>query len=539
LQRLLVIPLICAFVFPPAYGQSESSGRVRIDKASGQLMVQGKPFLILGGELGNSSASTSAEADAILPEMVRLHVNTVLMPVAWEQVEPREGTFDFSILDHWIDVARQQNLHLVLLWFGSWKNAFSEYAPDWVKSDTKRFPRSMGGDGAPLEILSTFGTDTAKCDSRAFAALLRHVRVKDGEQQTVLMAQAENEVGILGSGRDRSPEANKRFSEPVPRELVEKLVANRTEISRELAAHTNPQGKTWQEVFGEAAGEVFMAWRYAAYVDSVSEAGKKEYSLPVYMNAQLPSLLERAGEYPSGGPHPYLLDVYRAVATHIDFYSPDIYWPEFEYWVGRYQIPGNPIFIPEARLDTSPYNALYAYGAAKAFGFCPFGIDSLKALDSNDESGAGIRRVYAALESLGPTLTDAQAADRTRGMALHATSPRASQSVVLGGYLFQGSLSRAWSTNALLANDGGMLLLESAPNEFLIIGAGLTVMMTRDPDTDGQIAGISSNEEVSRVGSEWKVVARLNGDQSNQGRQLTMDPHKIKIYRLRMYAAPR
>jgi hypothetical protein len=539
LQRFLAISLMCAFAFTSTYGQSESGRSVRIDKASGQLLIQGKPFLILGGELGNSSAGTSAEADATLPEMARLHVNTVLMPVAWEQVEPREGTFDFSILDHWIDVARQQNLHLVLLWFGSWKNAFSEYAPDWVKPDSKRFSRAMGIDGAPLEILSTFGTDSAKCDSLAFAALLKHVRVKDGEQQTVLMVQVENEVGVLGSARDRSPEANRQFAGPVPRELVQKLVANRTEISRELAAHFNPQGKTWREVFGETADEVFMAWSYAAYVDSVSEAGKKEYPLPVYMNAQLPSFLERAGEYPSGGPHPYYLDVYRAVATHIDFYSPDIYWPEFEYWVRSYQIPGNPIFIPEARLETSPYNALYAYGAARAFGFCPFGIDSLKASNRADEPEPGIMQVYAAIESLGPTLTDAQAADRTRGMALHANSPRASQSVVMGGYSFQGSLSRAWSTNALLANDGGMLLLQFAPNEFLIIGAGLTVKMTRDPDTDGQIAGISSIEEVSRIGSEWKVAARLNGDQSNQGRQLTMDPHKVKIYRLRMYAASR
>jgi hypothetical protein len=365
------------------------------------------------------------------------------------------------------------------------------------------------------------------------------VRVKDSEQQTVLMVQVENEVGVLGSGRDRSPEANRQFAEPVPLELVQKLVANRTEISGELAAHFNPQGKRWREIFGEAADEVFMAWRYAGYVDSVSEAGNKEYSLPVYMNAQLPSFLERAGEYPSGGPHPYYLDVYRAVATHIDFYSPDIYWPEFEYWARRYQIPGNPIFIPEARLETSPYNALYAYGAAKAFGFCPFGIDSLKASNSSDGPEPEIMQVYAALDSLGPTLTDAQAADRTRGMALHANSPRASQSVALGGYSFQGSLSRAWSTNAPMANDGGMLLLQSAPNEFLIVGAGLTVKMSRDPDTDGQIAGISSIEEVSRVGSEWNVVARLNGDQSNQGRQLTMDPRKVKIYRLRMYAAPR
>jgi len=148
-------------------------------------------------------------------------------------------------------------------------------------------------------------------------------------------------------------------------------------------------------------------------------------------------------------------------------------------------------------------------------------------------------QVYAALASLGSTLTDAQAADRTRGMALHANSPRSSQTVALGGYLFQGSLSLAWSTHALLATDGGMLLLQSAPNEFLIVGVGLTVKMTRDPDADGQIAGISSIEEVSWVDSGWRVAARLNGDQSNQGRQLTMDPHQVKIYRLRMYAAPR
>jgi hypothetical protein len=207
--------------------------------------------------------------------------------------------------------------------------------------------------------------------------------------------------------------------------------------------------------------------------------------------------------------------------------------------VRRYQVRGNPTFIPEARLETSPYNALYAYGAAKAFGFCPFGIDNLKASHSTDEPEPGIMQVYAALDSLGPALTDAQATDRTRGMALHANSPRASQSITLGGYSFQGSLSREWSTNALLASDGGMLLLQSGPNEFLVIGVGLTIKMMRDPDTDGQVAGISSIEEVSRVGSEWKVTARLNGDQSNQGRQLTMHPHKVSIYRLRMYAAPR
>jgi len=508
----------------------------RINPETGQLLLHGKPFLIRGGELGNSSAGTSAQADAILPDLARMHLNTVLMPVAWEQVEPKEGTFDFAILDHWIGVARQQNLRLVLLWFGSWKNAFSEYAPAWVKADTKRFPHAQSTHGTPLEILSTFGAETMRFDSRAFAALLAHLRDSDQEQQTVLMVQVENEIGYLGPGRDRSPESNHQFDGPVPPELVHKLSALQPGLSPELAAHFNPRGSTWHEVFGDAANEVFMASTYASYVETVARAGKKEYPLPLYVNAQLPSPMERPGEYPSGGPHPYYLDVYRALAPDIDFYSPDIYWPEFEYWVKRYQTHGNPIFIPEARIDTAPFNALYAYGAGKAFGFCPFAIESLHPPASRTDPEPAMMQVYAALASIDDMLPAAQSSGRTRGIVLHASSPRGTQTVALGGYLFEASLARHWATGALLANDGGMLLIETQPNEFFVIGAGLTVKMSRDPDTDSKIAGIASIEEVSKAGPDWVVTARLNGDQSNQGRQLSMDTRNIHVYRLRLLA---
>jgi hypothetical protein len=248
--------------------------------------------------------------------------------------------------------------------------------------------------------------------------------------------------------------------------------------------------------------------------------------------------MERPGEYPSGGPHPYYLAVYRAMAPAIDFYSPDIYWPEFEYWVRRYQIPGNPIFIPEAKIDTAPWNALYAYGAARAFGFCPFGVESLQPPANPADSEPAMMQMYGAVASLEDMLLSAQRAGRTQGVVLHANSPRPTQSVALGGYVFEASLSRAWSTGTLLANDGGMLLIESRPDEFLVVGSGLTVKVSRDPDTDIRIAGIASVEEVSRSGGEWVVSARLNGDQSNQGRQLTMDPREIRIWRLRLYSAP-
>jgi Domain of unknown function (DUF5597)/Beta-galactosidase len=512
---------------------------IRMENGTGQLIVNGQPFLILGGELGNSSAGTAAQADEIVPKMARLHVNTILMPVVWEQIEPKEGEFDFGTLDHWMETARQHHVHLVLLWFGSWKNALSNYAPAWVKNDTKRFPRAESEDGRPLEILSTLSAETRRADSRAFAALLQHVRQRDAEQQTVLMVQVENEVGYLGQGRDRSAEANRLFQGRVPEALMHALAGKRLQLSPELAAHFNEHGQSWSEVFGDAADEVFMAWNYAQYVDVVAHAGKAEYALPMYVNAQLPAPMERAGEYPSGGPHPYYLEVWRAAAPNIDFYSPDIYWPNFEYWVQRYEVPGNALFVPEARLECAPFNALYAYGQARAFGFSPFGIDSLA---TPEKDGAGeplMMQMYELLASIGDLLPSAQAAEMTRGLVLHATSARPTQTVALGGYLFEARLSRSWPSQTIAAEDGAILTLQASPGEFYIIGSGLTIRFFRDADVDARMAGIESVEEVSRASSgQWKVEKRLNGDQTNQGRELLLDAHRPGIYRVKLYSIP-
>jgi beta-galactosidase GanA len=511
---------------------------IKMENGTGQLIVNGQAYLILGGELGNSSAATQAQADFIVPKLARMHVNTILMPVAWEQVEPKEGSFDFTILDHWIEVARSHNVHLVLLWFGSWKNAFSNYAPGWVKSDPKRFPRAESAEGKPLEILSTLAAETRRCDSRAFAALMRHLRERDSQQQTVLMVQVENEVGYLGPGRDRSPEANRLFRENVPDALMRSLAARRLQLAPELAAHFNEHGKNWSEVFGDAANEVFMAWNYAAFIEGVTRAGKNEYALPMYVNAQLPAPQERAGEYPSGGPHPYYLEVWRAAAPSIDFYSPDIYWPNFEYWVQRYQVPGNAVFVPEARLESAPFNGLYAYGQGRAFGFSPFAIESLALPEKESDPKPEMVQLYELLDSMRDLLPAAQAAGLTRGLILHAASPRPTQTVALGGYLFEATLSRSWPARTILAEDGAMLVLQSSPDEFYILGSGLTVSFARDPDADTRIAGIASVEQVSRVSGQWTTERRLNGDQTNQGRQLLLDPHRPRIFRVRLYSLP-
>jgi hypothetical protein len=128
---------------------------------------------------------------------------------------------------------------------------------------------------------------------------------------------------------------------------------------------------------------------------------------------------------------------------------------------------------------------------------------------------------------------------KIRGLVLHESSPRPSQTVSLGGFLFRATLSRSWPAKLLLASDGGMMVIESGPNEFFVVGSGLTVTFLRDPGIDEQIAGIATIEQVSDTDGRWVTERRLNGDQSDQGRELLMDSHKFRIYKVRLFTYTR
>ena len=283
-----------------------------------QLIVDGKPLLVLGGELHNSSSSSLAYMKPIWPKLAEMHLNTVLTPLSWELIEPQEGKFDFTIVDGLIRDARKNNLRLVFLWFGSWKNCMSCYAPDWVKTDLLRFPRAQSGDGKALEILSPFSQANCDADARVFAALLSHLRQIDGQRHTVIMVQVENEIGMIPEARDHSAAANDLFFKPAPRELLDYLAQHKDTLIPEFRRVWENAGfktsGTWEEVFGTgiATEEIFMAWHFARYTDRVAAAGKTEYPLPMYVNAALIRPNYKPGQYASAGPLPHLMDVWRA-----------------------------------------------------------------------------------------------------------------------------------------------------------------------------------------------------------------------------------
>ena len=506
-----------------------------------QLVVDGKPYLILGGELGNSSASSAAYMRAHWPRLRAMNLNTVLAPVYWELIEPKEGSFDWSSLDTMLADARANDLRLVLLWFGAWKNSMSTYVPSWVKRDQTRFPRVAVADGSSVEILSVFGAATRAADVKAFAALLSHLKRVDAAG-TVLMVQVENEIGMLPIPRERGATADRAFEAPVPPELLRALGAGsrlEPELRGRWAAHGSRSSGTWAQVFGddEWGQEVFTAWHYARFVESLVRAGKAQYDLPMYVNVALNRTGRKPGEYPSGGPVPHLIDVWKAGTPTTDLISPDNYFPNIAQLAARYRRPDNTLFVPEANNATNPQgaaNAFFAFGELDSIGFSPFSIESLA------DAPNALSRSYEVLKQLSPVILVQRGHQRMGGFRAPIQEDGAVIDApvkkTLGGIEFSVGFVDPWTPTdqQTIANHGG-LIVQAGDDEFWFAGQGMTITF-KGGDSGPPRIGIDVAEEgvFDREG-QWIAGRRLNGDQTHQGRHIRLPPGVPQIQRVRFY----
>lgn len=533
--------LLTGCIFPARGGQQSPIPHLSRHGSATQLVVDGRPFLILGGELGNSTSSSLEYMRPTWPKLVSLNLNTVLVPVYWELIEPTEGRFDFSLVDGLIQEARKYRLRLVPLWFASWKNSMSCYAPAWVKANQTRFPRSQDKTGRGMEILSAFNHENTEADARAFAALMRHLREVDSRDHTVIMVQVENEIGMIPDSRDRSAIADKLYSQAVPAELMKYLAGRKDALIpefRELWASAGSKSSgTWQEVFGHGVwtDEIFMAWHFARYTNHVAGRGKAEYALPMYTNAALIRPGYLPGQYPSAGPLPHLMDVWRAAAPNIDFLAPDIYFANFAEWCRKYQRSGNPLFVPEALLGRlSAVNALYAIAQHDAIGFSPFSIESL-----HNPKKSPLAHSYAMLAQLAPLILEHQGKGLMAGLLPEGAEQRVPQQVRLNGYTLNVTYERpspaASSQDARTSEAlSGGLVIAVGRDEFIFAGTGLIVTFESGALSD-QNVGILAAQEGRYANGQWVPGRWLNGDQTHQGRHLRLVPGRFDIQRIKLY----
>ncbi|MGG4132522.1 DUF5597 domain-containing protein [Paenibacillus illinoisensis] len=506
-----------------------------------KLMVDGQPFISLAGEVHNSSSSNLAYMDQhVWERLVYFNCNTAVVPISWEFLEPEEGKFDFTLVDGLIEGARRHHLKLVPIWFGSWKNSHSTYVPAWVKRDQERFPRVMTAGGKRLPIVSCHSEEAVLADRKAFAALMRHIKEIDSNEQTVIMVQVQNEAGLLGTNRDYAPYAMEQFAADVPSELLHYLTEHQEQLSPVLKQHWNGTlhgSASWPEVFGSLADEVFTAWHYSRYINEIAAAGKQEYDVPMFVNTWLKQYEEQEpGQYPSGGAVQHMLDVWKAGAPHIDILAPDIYLNEFALVCEQFTRPDNPLFIPETRRDKATVaNVFYAIGEHHALGYTPFGIETMDNgvdpwsagfLPPNhfmvmESAGVGplLSRSYELLHHMTPVITEYYGTKHLRGILQDKAYPSA---IRMGAFRMQIRFKHRLGGDQAPA---GGLIIALSDHEYIIAGHGFAIEFSSLKP--GVTADFISIDEGWFKEGQWQSGRRLNGDEYRVS--LGSEPQVLKV----------
>lgn len=466
-----------------------------------QLWVDGKPFLMIGGELHNSTASSKEYMETIWPKLKQLHLNTVLATITWEQIEPQEGKYDFTLLDYLIKESEKNGLKLVVVWFGSWKNGQSSYIPLWVKKDTKRFPRVKTKEGKQVETLSVISENSMKADAKAFAAMMKRIKEVD-KNNTVIMIQPENEVGIF-QDIDYREEVLAAYSKEVPKELISNLKKNEKLLKDEVKSVWVAEGKkskgSWKTVFGDnpQSKEFFMAWNYASYINFVAENGRKEHDLPMFVNAWIVQKSDDLpGVYPNGGPVSRVMDIYKAAAPSIDIVSPDIYLSNYqEIYTMYHRREDNPLLVPESSLDAA--RAFYAFAEFDAICFSPFGIEDAVGDLLYENS-------YQVLNELMPTITTFQGTGKMRG--IHLSKDRQDELFNMDGYEIAIKIQDP-------EKPAFGLIIKTDDEEFLISGMNFKVQFNKKSKKNicyiGQVYEGRFDEK-----NQWVNGRMLNGDET-------------------------
>ena len=525
------------------------------------LMVDGKPFVMRSGELHNSTASSISymQQEKVFDRLKAMNLNSVIATVSWELMEPVEGKYDFSHVDYLLKEARAHDMKLSLIWFGSFKNPFMTYAPLWVKGNAKKFPHAVDEQGKDMEMLCLQNETLQKAEIRAYTALMKYLKDND-KQHTVVMMQVENEPGLRGSTRDFSAQAEKAWKSNVPSQLIDYLKKNDATLMPDLKKAWNSNGnKTkgdWETVFGKSltaddgsnpilnlTEHLFTACTYASYLDALSEAGKKVYALPTFINASVFGTNSRGRSLGNGCSIGDFFDVYRACAPSIDILTPNSYMQQLDQICEQYSWKGNPIFIPESSVQGA--RGLYAVGEWDAICFSPFGIDSADK-GRNEAAGQRLKECYALMAEMEPLILSNLGSDKMRGVYIY--NGHDAMDIEMGDYKISFIPQKGFDIGALMAGannganlngapapekkvEGGAIIIQTAADEFIFAGYGINATIALKDGVKHKFCGYDAIYEGQFKNGTFVPGRLLNGDERN----VTITEDEVKALKVKLF----
>ncbi|GGB21345.1 MULTISPECIES: GH35 family beta-galactosidase [Mucilaginibacter] len=516
-QNTLLLTLLL-FAGGKTLAQTNDTSLPKLIEKNGRhaFLVDGKPFLMLGGQAHNSSA-WPALTPGVWKSAGAMHLNTLEVPIYWEQVEPQPGRFNFSLVDTLLTQARQHNVHLVLLWFGTWKNGSNHYMPEWMKRDAEKYPNITGKTGKPIDSPSPHSKATLDADIKAFSAVMRYLKQAD-EQHTVIMVQVENEPGSWDTVRDYSAKAQKLFEGDVPAQLLKPAVLKALNVSEHSKG-------SWTKVFGDRADEYFQAWSIARFIEQVAAAGKAEYPLPLYVNVALRDPLTNppATHYESGGATDNVIPIWKVAAPSINLLAPDIYLSGSERVlkvIDLYTRADNPLFVPEAGLMADNAKYFYDVLAHGGIGFSPFGIDD-NGDSSNDDHLAELLSPFADEYAMAaPMMRElAQWAFENKIKAVVEHEDGAEQSIKLGAWdaIVKFGSGRGGELKPNKDHNGKAMIVSLNENKFIATGTNCRITFRPAGSNTGKAWQYLKVEEGWYDQGVFKSLRILNGDETDWG----------------------
>jgi beta-galactosidase GanA len=474
----------------------------------------------------------------VWPAIESLHANTLEIPIYWEQFEPKQGQFDYTVIDTIVTQAREHHVRLDLLWFGTWKNGSQHYMPEWMKADPARYFHLIDKNGRPADSPSPFCFASQELDIRAFTAFMRHLKAFD-PQRTVIIVQVENESGTWGSVRDYSPAAQKLFDGPVPPDVLKAM------------GKQGGASATWQEAFGPEAEVNFHAWAVATYVGKVAAAGKAVYPLPLYANAALRDPIKPGapGSYEAGGPTDNVIPVWKVAAPAIDIVSPDIYMNDPAAYLKvleLYHRDDNALFIPETSSSSSVARFFFSALGLQAIGFSPFGLDysntpSVPATVPAAAPAGTPPAAPAPMDQFAPTAQNyrliapmmrdiARLNFEGKLQAVAEETGKPTNTLAFGIWNATVSYGAGRNNRAPAGNPeptGRALVAQLADNQFLV--AGYSCRVDFRPAAADKRRQFMRVDEGTYENGVFKFIRILNGDETDNGLNLRAEPIALRV----------